>query len=160
MALTTTPTRTVATLFAAGAVALVTACSSSPSSREVSSPVYGTSPSAGVPVNGQYGRVSNIELVSASSRTSGAGAVLGALIGAAVGNQVGSGSGRTAATGVGAVGGAIIGNQIEKRRADDVYRVSVRYDNGLVAQYDYERIDNLRVGDRVMYDNGNLRMVY
>jgi outer membrane lipoprotein SlyB len=155
-----TTTRTLATVFAAGALALVGACSSSPSSRSVSSPVYTGSPNAGVPVNGQYGRVSNIELVGSSERTSGAGAVLGALIGAAVGNQVGSGSGRTAATGVGAIGGAIVGNQIEKRRADDVYRVGVRYDNGLFAQYDYERIDNLRVGDRVMYDNGNLRMVY
>jgi outer membrane lipoprotein SlyB len=156
-----TSTRTLATVVAAGALALVGACSSSPSSsRSVSGPVYGGSPSAGVPVNGQYGRVTNIELVSSSERTSGAGAVLGALIGAAVGNQVGSGSGRTAATGVGAVGGAIIGNQIEKRRADDVYRVGVRYDNGLFAQYDYERIDNLRIGDRVMYDNGNLRMIY
>jgi outer membrane lipoprotein SlyB len=157
-----TSTRTLATALAAGALALVGACSSSPSSRSVSGPVYTGSPSsvAAVPVNGQYGRVTNIDLVSASDRTSGAGAVLGALVGAAVGNQIGSGSGRTAATGVGAIGGAIVGNQIEKRRADDVYRVSVRYDNGLFAQYDYERIDNLRVGDRVMYDNGNLRIAY
>lgn len=156
----TTP-RTIATVLAAGALALVGACSSSPSSRSASGPIYTGSPSsAGVPVNGQYGRVTNIDLVSSSERTSGAGAVLGAIVGAAVGNQVGSGSGRTAATGVGAVGGAIIGNQIEKRRADDVYRVTVRYDNGQTAQYDYERIDNLRIGDRVMYDNGNLRMIY
>jgi outer membrane lipoprotein SlyB len=155
------PTRTLATVFAASALALVGACSSSPSSRSVSGgPVYSNSPSAAVPVNGQYGRVSNIEVVSSSERTSGAGAVLGAIVGAAVGNQIGSGSGRAAATGVGAIGGAIAGNQIEKRRADDVYRVSVRYDNGLFAQYDYERIDNLRVGDRVMYDNGNLRIAY
>jgi outer membrane lipoprotein SlyB len=156
-----TSTRTVATVLAAGALALVGACSSSPSSRSVSGPVYTGAPtSVVVPVNGQYGRVTNIDLVAASDRTSGAGAVLGALVGAAVGNQIGSGSGRTAATGVGAIGGAIVGNQIEKRRADDVYRVTVRYDNGTIASYDYERIDNLRVGDRVMYENGNLRMAY
>lgn len=153
-----TSVRTLTTLIAASTLALVGACSSS--SRPASAPIYTGSPSySNVPVNGQYGRVTNIDLVASSQRTTGAGAVLGALIGAAVGNQVGSGSGRTAATGVGAVGGAVIGNQIEKRRADDVYRVTVRFDNGFSAQYDYERIDNLRVGDRVMYDNGNLRMV-
>jgi outer membrane lipoprotein SlyB len=150
--------RSLGAVLAAGTLAMLAACGSSPRND---APM--TTPSAGgatVPVNGQYGRVSSIQVIGAGERTTGAGAVLGALIGAAVGNQVGSGSGRTAATGVGAVGGAIIGNQIEKRRADDVYRVTVRYDNGLVQQYDYERIDNLRVGDRVMYENGNLRIVY
>jgi outer membrane lipoprotein SlyB len=106
----------------------------------------------------QYGNVSNIEVVAASSRGAG-GAVLGAVIGAVVGNQVGSGSGRAAATGVGAVGGAIIGNQIQKRNETDVYRVSVRLDNGSVAQYDYSSIDDLRVGDRVRVEGGQLHRV-
>jgi outer membrane lipoprotein SlyB len=157
------PTRTLATVFAASALALVGACSSSPSSRSVAGgPVYSNSPSAAVPVNGQYGRVTGIDVVPVASRTSGGGAVIGAVLGAVIGNQIGSGSGRAVATGVGAVGGGVIGNQIEKRRKndDEIYRVSVRYDNGLFAQYDYERIDNLRVGDRVMYDNGNLRIAY
>lgn len=150
--------RHLATAVAIGALALVGACSSSP--RSSSAPIYSGSPSySNAPVNGQHGRVTNIELVGASERTTGAGAVLGAIVGAAVGNQVGSGSGRAAATGVGAVGGALIGHQIEKRRADDLYRVTVRYDSGLVAQYDYERVDNLRIGDRVMYDGGNLRLM-
>jgi outer membrane lipoprotein SlyB len=151
-------TRSFGAVLTAGALATLAACGSSPRyDPPASYPAVGGST---VPVNGQYGRVTSINVIGAGERTTGAGAVLGALVGAAVGNQVGSGSGRTAATGVGAVGGAIIGNQIEKRRADDVYRVTVRYDNGFVQQYDYERIDNLRIGDRVMYENGNLRIVY
>jgi outer membrane lipoprotein SlyB len=64
-------------------------------------------------------------------RTTGAGAVAGAILGAAVGNQVGSGSGRRAATAAGAIAGGIAGNEIERdRRADDVYALVVRMDDG------------------------------
>ena len=88
----------------------------------------------------------------------GAGTVLGAVIGGVVGHQIGGGSGRDAATGVGAIGGAVIGNQIEQRnrRDDEAYRVTVRLDNGRVAQFDYQRIDDLRVGDRVKWEGGQL----
>ncbi|HET9977229.1 MAG TPA: glycine zipper 2TM domain-containing protein [Burkholderiaceae bacterium] len=109
-------------------------------------------------VERQYGNVRNIEVVESSSRGAG-GAVLGAVIGAVVGNQIGSGSGRAAATGVGAVGGAIIGNQIQKRNETDVYRVSVRLDNGGVRQFDYSSIGDLRVGDRVLVEGGQLHRV-
>lgn len=80
------------------------------------------------------------------------------MIGGVLGNQVGGGSGRTAATGVGIVGGAVIGNQIEQRnqRAGETYRVSVRMDNGSTANFDYQRIDDLRVGDRVRVQDGQL----
>ncbi len=105
-----------------------------------------------------YGSVSSIDLVSVSSRTSGGGAILGAVIGGVLGSQVGSGSGRDAATVVGAIGGAVAGNQIERRRKndDEVYRVSVRLDNGRTTQFDYQRIDDLRVGDRVKVQDGQL----
>jgi len=106
----------------------------------------------------QFGNVSNIEVVSSGSRGAG-GAVLGAVIGAVVGNQIGSGSGRAAATGLGAVGGAIVGNNIQKRNESDVYRVSVRMDNGGVSQYDYSDINDLRVGDRVRVEGGQLHRV-
>jgi len=147
-----TPLRLSATALAAS-LALLSACSTSPTS-----PIddrYGQVQSQ----SSQYGNVRSIEVVSAPSRTSGAGAVLGAVIGAAVGNQIGSGSGRAAATGVGAVGGAVLGNQIEKRRADDVYRVSVRFDDGHTQAFNFDRIDALRIGDRVMYDGRDLRLV-
>lgn len=106
----------------------------------------------------RMGKVSNIEIVAVSARTSGGGAVLGAIIGGALGNQVGKGDGRTAATVVGAVGGAVAGNAIERRtrREDEFYRVSVRFDNGSVGQFDYQNIYDLRIGDRVKVMNGEI----
>jgi outer membrane lipoprotein SlyB len=75
-----------------------------------------------------------------------------------IGNQVGGGDGRKVATGAGVVGGALLGNEIEKRqrRDDEMYRVEVRFDNGGSAQFDYRRIDDLQVGDRVRVDNGEI----
>ena len=108
----------------------------------------------------EYGRVTNIETVSIEKRSSAGGAILGAVIGGLIGSQVGGGAGNAAATGVGLVGGAIVGNQIEKRnnKADhEVWRVTVRYDNGRTAQFDYERIDNLRIGDRVKVEDGQVQ---
>lgn len=104
------------------------------------------------------GNVTNIETFATSSRTSGGGAILGVIVGGALGNQVGSGDGRKAATIVGAVAGGFAGNEIEKRnkRDDEFYRVSVRFDNGASAQYDYNDINDLRVGDRVRIQNGQI----
>jgi len=137
-------------------LALTAACSSPPRHGNVAE-----SPGQSPVVYAQYGVVRNIELVSTGAHTSGGGAVLGAVLGAVIGNQVGHGTGRAAATGVGAVGGALVGNQIEKRnKADDeIYRVSVRFENGSVAQYDYQRVDDLRVGDRVRLEGGQLYRV-
>ncbi len=109
----------------------------------------------------RYGEVVSIERMRFSERTSGGGAVLGAVIGAVLGNQVGSGRGRAAATGAGAVGGAVIGNQIEKRgmQEDELYRVSVRFEDGRSRDYDYERVGDLGVGDHVVDEDGELRVV-
>jgi outer membrane lipoprotein SlyB len=106
----------------------------------------------------RMGRVDRIDVVSVSSHTSGAGAILGAILGGVVGNQVGGGDGRKVATGAGVVGGALLGNEIEKRqrRDDEMYRVDVHFDNGGNAQFDYRRIDDLQVGDRVRVDNGEI----
>lgn len=106
----------------------------------------------------RMGNVSNIETFATSSRTSGGGAILGVIVGGALGNQVGKGDGRKAATVAGAVAGGIVGNEIEKRnkRDDEFYRVSVRFDNGASAQYDYNDINNLRIGDRVQIRNGQI----
>jgi outer membrane lipoprotein SlyB len=147
--------RAPSTLASAIVLALTAACSSAPRHDNVAEAPGRSAAFA------QYGVVRNIELVSTGARTSGGGAVLGAVLGAAIGNQVGSGTGRAAATGVGAVGGAVIGNQIEKRNKaeDEIYRVSVAFDNGSVAQYDYQRVDELRVGDRVRLEGGQLYRV-
>ena len=145
--------RHLPTVCAISALALVAACSSSPPRNDA----YYDAP-YGARNGVAYGRVSQIEVIPVSSRTSGAGAILGAVVGGVLGHQVGGGSGRDAATVVGAIGGAAVGNQIERRnrRDDEVYRVSVHLNNGALAQFDYQRIDDLRVGDRVKVQDGQL----
>jgi len=177
-------TRRISTALGIGALALVTACSSPMRRGEAygsapigSGPVYSSQPAYGPPpaypqsyppgayqqsnAYAQYGQVRAIDLISVDRRTSGGGAVLGAVLGAVVGNQFGSGSGRAAATGVGAVGGAVAGNAIEKRQRGDneVYRVSVRFEDGSVRDFDFQRIDDLRVGDRVKWEGGQLMRI-
>ena len=137
----------LSTVCSASVLALLTACSSSPPRNEA---VFDSSRSVSSAV--AYGNVSSIEIVPVAGRTSGGGAILGAVIGGVLGNQVGSGSGRDAATVVGAVGGAVVGNKAD----NEVYRVSVRLDNGRFAQFDYQRIDDLRVGDRIKVQDGQL----
>ena len=135
-------------------LALLTACASAPMRDDR----IAQAPMVNAPVYGEYGQVSSIEIIPMASRPSGAGAILGAVIGGIVGNQFGSGTGRALATGAGAVGGAVAGNAIEARqkRDDEVYRVGVRLDNGSYRSFDFHRVDDLRVGDRVRYDGNQL----
>ncbi len=114
----------------------------------------------------EYGRVSNVEVVRMQepSRGPGIGAVLGGVAGAVVGSQIGSGGGRTAATVIGAVGGAVAGNAIERSRtanasAGESYRVSVQMDNGPMRAYDMSSYGDLRIGDRVRIENGQVYRV-
>ena len=114
----------------------------------------------------EYGRVSNVEVVRLQepARGPGIGAVLGGVAGAVVGNQIGTGGGRTAATVIGAVGGAVAGNAIERSRTANVsagesYRVSVQVDNGPMRTYDMTSYGDLRIGDRVRIENGQLYRV-
>jgi outer membrane lipoprotein SlyB len=146
--------RPLLSVVAAGSLALLGACSSTPMHGDR---VY-DAPYANAPAYGEHGVVTSIEVIPVASRPSGAGAVLGAVIGGVVGNQFGSGGGRAAMTGAGIVGGALAGNAIENRnkRDDEVYRVWVRMDNGGMRSLDFQRIDDLRVGDRVRYDGGQL----
>ena len=142
------------------ALALLAACAAPQRVEERT--VYAPVPvNRAVPVYAEYGRVENIGYLQTAARPSGAGAVLGAVIGAVVGNQFGSGSGKALATGAGAIGGAVAGNAIENRnrRDDEVYRVQVRFDNGSVRDFDFLRIDDLRVGDRVKLEGGQIHRV-
>jgi outer membrane lipoprotein SlyB len=148
------PTRSHA-LLPLALLALLAACASPPPARnDAISQAYDSRASDAV----QYRTVIAIEAASGAAHTTGGGAVLGAVIGAVVGNQVGSGTGRAAATGVGAVGGALIGNTLEKRRQDDddFYRIRVRFDHGGVGDFNYRTIGDLRVGDRVRAEAGQL----
>jgi outer membrane lipoprotein SlyB len=102
------------------------------------------------------GRVVGIEHVR--PQTSGGGALLGAVVGGVLGHQVGDGRGRTAATGVGAIGGAVAGNQLEKNSAagNGTYRITVEFDDGHRADYQYESVGDLRIGDRIRLEQGQL----
>ncbi|MEJ6001760.1 glycine zipper 2TM domain-containing protein [Paucibacter soli] len=98
------------------------------------------------------------------SGSSGAGAVVGGVIGGVVGNQMGRGEGRAAATVIGAVAGAVIGNEIERqegrreeRRVQVRYRVWVRLEGAGEQAFDFERLDGLRVGERVRVIDGRLQ---
>ena len=113
----------------------------------------------------EYGRVTNVSLISQGTTTSGsgnttAGTVIGAVAGGLVGNQFGGGSGRAAATILGAVGGGIVGNRIAANSgptyntAGPVYRVSVQTDQGHMRTYDVSSTGDLRPGDRVRIENG------
>lgn len=122
-------------------------------------PAYGQPTYSQAPVRGEYGTVASIDLVPMETRTRGGGAILGAVIGAVIGNQIGSGTGRVAATVAGAVGGGVAGNAIEQRRArrdDEVYHVGVQMENGAYREFDFQRVDDLRIGDRVKWEGGQL----
>ena len=140
---------------------LVTACAVPGPAPYPAADYPPASSSRPVPAYVEYGRVENIGYVQTASRPSGAGAVLGAVIGAVVGNQFGGGVGRALSTGAGAVGGAIAGTAIEgrTRRDGEVYRVQVRFENGATREFDFERIDDLRVGDRVKLEAGQIHRV-
>ena len=148
--------RRLSTLATVSTLAFLSGCVVAPPRERV---VYAPQPvQRQVPVYAEYGRVENVGYVQVSQRPSGAGAVLGAVIGGVVGNRFGGGMGRAVATGVGVVGGAVVGNAIENRnvREGEVYRVQVRFDNGSVREFDFERIDDLRNGDRVKFEGGQL----
>ena len=140
---------------ALSALALVTACSSAPPRRDDR---IAEAPIVTAPVYGEYGQVTSIDVIPIASRPSGAGAIIGAVVGGVVGNQFGAGAGRALATGAGVVGGAVAGNAVENRnkRDDEVFRVGVRLDSGVQRFMDFHRIDDLRVGDRIRFDNGQL----
>lgn len=130
-------------------------------------PVQSTQQGYAVPAQqvqmAEFGRVTQIQLLRTEEkpRSNGAaGAIIGGVAGALLGNQIGGGSGRTAATAVGAIGGALAGNSIERSRAApdvyEVFRVSIQLDNGSYRAYDIGGGIDLRVGDRVRIENGQL----
>lgn len=141
-------------------------------------PVYGPQPypqsapqpysqppvSRGEVVEPRYSRntgiVSSIELIrgETSRGMSPGGTILGAVVGGLLGNQIGEGRGRTAATVAGAAGGAFAGNAIGQRTqtTGDTYRVAIQYDAGGTQYIDVPTPGDLRTGDRVRVDNGQI----
>jgi outer membrane lipoprotein SlyB len=141
-------------LAAAAAALVLTACGSAPTSY--SEPTYVRSYGDNNVAYADYGRVVAIDVVRGSGGSSGAGAVIGGVLGGVLGHQVGSGRGNDAATVAGAIGGAVVGNEVEKRRNDEQYRVVVQFRDGREAAFTQDSIGGLRVGDRVRVDGGRL----
>ncbi|WP_431275824.1 glycine zipper 2TM domain-containing protein [Variovorax ureilyticus] len=111
----------------------------------------------------EYGRVANIEVIqsqSSGASTTGGGAIAGGVVGGVLGNQIGHGNGRAAATALGLVGGALLGNSIEANanapRTYQTYRVSIQTDNGGYRAFDVPSPGDLRIGDRVVINNGQI----
>lgn len=111
----------------------------------------------------RYGYVESVETVVPERRDSmGVGAIGGAIAGGVLGSQVGGGSGRTAATVGGAVLGGVAGHQVEKRMRENeaaagvVYHFRVRMDDGSYQTFKKETHHNIRAGDRVRVEQGNI----
>lgn len=151
------------------ALAALTACVAPPTYYQTTRYPYQPAPypvAAAPAPYVDYGRVVNIEVLqtqSSGSPTSGGGAVAGGVVGGVLGNQIGHGSGRAAATALGLVGGALLGNAIEaNNRAPRVYqsyRLSIQTDNGAYRAFDVSSPGDLRVGDRVRIDNGQISRI-
>jgi uncharacterized protein YcfJ len=141
---------------ALSSLCLLAACGSQPRYDRVAE-----APGRSETARESHGTVRDIRVIPVAARTSGGGAVLGAVLGAVIGNQFGGGTGRALATGAGAVAGGVIGNNIEGRnkRDDEVFRVTVRFDNGVTEDFDFHRVDDLRVGDRVKLEGGQIHRI-
>lgn len=107
-------------------------------------------------VNGT-GTIASVEVVPRQQGL-GLGTLAGAAVGGVLGHQVGGGSGRTVATAAGAAGGAYVGHEIEKRRRSDdqIYKVTIRMDDGTTQAFAQEAAPAVVQGDRVRITNGVL----
>ncbi len=127
---------------------------------------YGTYPAQPQAGYVEYGRVTNVTMISGgppgyTPNRSAAGGVIGAILGGVLGNQIGSGGGRAAATVLGATAGAVVGSNVGRNTAPQaynsqypVYRVTVQTDQGQMRTYDVNATGDLRPGDRVRIENG------
>ncbi len=106
-------------------------------------------------VNGS-GTIQSVDLVP-RSKGIGLGTLAGAAVGGLIGNQVGGGTGRTVATAAGAAGGAYVGHEMEKRRkAGEIYKVTIRMDDGTTQSFAQENAPLVNPGDRVQITKGVL----
>ncbi len=107
-------------------------------------------------VNGT-GMIQTVEVVPRSQGL-GLGTLAGAAIGGVLGHQVGGGTGKTVSTVAGAAGGAYVGHEIEKRRRTDnqIYKVTIRMDDGTTQSFAQEAEPMVKQGDRVTITNGVL----
>lgn len=109
--------------------------------------------------NNGRGVVEAIDMIQGESQSQGiGGALLGGVVGGVLGHQIGHGTGNTVATIAGAAGGALAGNQLEKSgsRSPASYNVRIRMNNNSYQTINVSNPGDLRVGDRVRVDNGQI----
>jgi outer membrane lipoprotein SlyB len=158
-------TRTLALVAATAAVLSLAACGTQPGQPMAQGGATQSSYPAGTTNNANYARygvVQSIDLVRQQGASGvGAGAIVGAVVGGVLGNQVGKGDGRTAATVLGAAGGAYAGNEIQKRNQQpqqpDAVQLQVRLNDGAYISVTQDTAADIRVGDRVVVQNGVAR---
>lgn len=103
------------------------------------------------------GRVAAIKVVEKAGDSGPVGLIAGGVAGAVLGHQVGAGLGKDLATLAGAAGGAYAGKKIEeKMNTRKVWTVSVRYNNGTTAEFDYEQDPGYKSGDAVRKSGNTL----
>lgn len=97
------------------------------------------------------GTVESVQRVEVKDGSSNAiGTIAGGVLGGVIGNQVGGGSGRELARVIGAVGGAYAGNRAQNNmNKNEVYRVTVRMQDGGTRDFDYAQDPQVAVGTRV-----------
>ena len=158
------PTRLLSLTVSVLAFSALTACVAPQPVYETSRyPYQPTYPAAAPSAYVEYGRVANIEVVrsqTSGAGPSGGGAVAGGVLGGVVGNQFGHGSGRAAATALGVIGGALLGNSVEANanapRVYESYRISIQTEHGAYRSFDVPSPGDLRIGDRVRIDGGQI----
>ncbi len=113
---------------------------------------------AEAPVRADEGQVEAIEIYRApDNKPVNGGTLIGGIAGGVIGHQIGGGRGNTAATIAGAIGGAVVGNEIERKQGQATrYRITVRLDSGSSLIFEDTRDLNLRTGDRVRIEGGNV----
>jgi len=112
---------------------------------------------APAPICSNCGVVEAINLVEAKGDGSYLGMIAGGVAGALLGSQVGHGQGTTVAEVIWAARGGFAGNEIEKRmKTSSHYEVMVRLENGGSQMVSYPAQPALRVGSRVLVENGAL----
>lgn len=123
-------------------------------SKATSKPALKSSQAA---VCNECGKVTAVKIVEKAGDSGPVGLIAGGVAGAVLGRQVGGGRGKDLATIAGAAGGAYAGKKIEeKMNAHQVWNVSVRYNNGTTADFEYAQDPGLKAGDAVRKSGNTL----
>ena len=110
-------------------------------------------------INQNYGTITRVDVRDVQSdEIDYGGTAIGAIVGGLLGNQVGGGSGKKAATVIGAIAGGAAGNQVGKNngRLQRIWDVSVEFQDGQTAVYNYQNDPEVYVGMPVKKEDGLL----